>query len=78
MTDATGSGKLTRPDGEFLAYQIDRSDKPAGPTGLVWLGGFKSDMTGTKAEALSAWAPVRGVTALYDAQQALAIRLMDK
>ena len=24
--------------------------------GLLWLGGFKSDMRGTKAEALSAWA----------------------
>ncbi|MFN5721765.1 MAG: alpha/beta hydrolase, partial [Bradyrhizobium sp.] len=24
--------------------------------GLVWLGGFKSDMTGTKALALDAWA----------------------
>ncbi len=26
------------------------------PPGLVWLGGFKSDMKGTKAEALDAWA----------------------
>ncbi len=26
-----------------------------GPT-IVWLGGFRSDMTGTKAEALAAWA----------------------
>lgn len=56
MTDAKASGKLTRPDGETLAYQTDRSAKPAGPTELVWLGGFKSDMTGTKAEALSHWA----------------------
>ena len=56
MTDTKGSGKLTRPDGEILAYQIDKCDAPAGPTGLVWLGGFKSDMTGTKAEALSLWA----------------------
>ena len=56
MTDTKGSGKLTRPDGETLAYMIDRSARPAGPTELVWLGGFKSDMTGTKAEALSHWA----------------------
>lgn len=30
-----------------------------GPT-VVWLGGFKSDMKGTKAEALSAWASREG------------------
>jgi len=59
MTETMRSGKLTRPDGEVLAYQIDTSATPAGPTGLVWLGGFKSDMTGTKAQALSQWA--RGV-----------------
>ncbi|MGN1285869.1 MAG: alpha/beta hydrolase, partial [Bradyrhizobium sp.] len=28
--------------------------------GLVWLGGFKSDMTGTKAIALDAWAAEHG------------------
>jgi pimeloyl-ACP methyl ester carboxylesterase len=27
---------------------------------LVWLGGFRSEMTGTKAEALAAWARARG------------------
>lgn len=31
----------------------------AGPT-LVWLGGFRSDMSGTKAEALHGWAQARG------------------
>jgi len=56
MTDTKGSGKLARPDSETLAYMIDGCAKPAGPTELVWLGGFKSDMTGTKAEALSHWA----------------------
>lgn len=30
-----------------------------GPT-VVWLGGFKSDMTGTKAEALARWAHAEG------------------
>jgi pimeloyl-ACP methyl ester carboxylesterase len=30
-----------------------------GPT-LIWLGGFASEMTGTKAEALAAWARARG------------------
>src|SRR6185312_15647948 len=28
--------------------------------GLVWLGGFKSDMKGTKAEALDRWAAAEG------------------
>jgi len=28
--------------------------------GLFWLGGFKSDMRGTKAQALAAWAAQRG------------------
>ena len=28
--------------------------------GLIWLGGFNSDMTGTKALALDAWAAERG------------------
>src|SRR3954454_12369989 len=36
-----------------------RRDEGAGP-GLFWLGGFKSDMNGTKAEALSQWARQHG------------------
>src|SRR3954468_15300689 len=31
-----------------------------GAPGLFWLGGFKSDMAGTKALALDAWAAERG------------------
>jgi len=30
--------------------------RPGASPGLVWLGGFKSDMKGTKAEALDRWA----------------------
>ncbi|MBS0332744.1 MAG: alpha/beta hydrolase [Proteobacteria bacterium] len=45
-------GKLDRGDGEWLAW---RRTPGAGPT-VVWLGGFRSDMAGTKAEALAAWA----------------------
>lgn len=57
MTNAdTPHQKLTRPDGETLAYHA-RSGK--GPT-LVWFGGFKSDMTGTKATSLDDWARDRG------------------
>jgi len=36
-----------------------RRDEGGGP-GLFWLGGFKSDMKGTKAEALSEWARQNG------------------
>jgi pimeloyl-ACP methyl ester carboxylesterase len=50
------SGFLTRPDGERIAW---RRVDGAGPT-MVWLGGFKSDMAGTKAQALADWARARG------------------
>jgi len=36
-----------------------RAQPGAGP-GLLWLGGFKSDMKGTKAEALARWAREQG------------------
>src|ERR1043165_7110888 len=36
-----------------------RRDEGGGP-GLFWLGGFKSDMKGTKAQALSEWARQNG------------------
>ncbi len=35
-----------------------------GAPGLVWLGGFSSDMTGTKASALDAWAAAQGLAFL--------------
>jgi pimeloyl-ACP methyl ester carboxylesterase len=50
------TGWLARPDGERLAW---RAVEGAGPV-LVWLGGFRSDMTGTKAQALADWAQARG------------------
>ncbi|WP_315798607.1 MULTISPECIES: alpha/beta hydrolase [unclassified Bradyrhizobium] len=34
--------------------------RPGRPPGLFWLGGFNSDMKGTKALALDAWAAERG------------------
>ena len=49
---------LTRPDGAKLAYR-QRSGDEAAPA-LLWLGGFKSDMTGTKATALDTFAAARG------------------
>jgi len=48
--------RLKREDGETIAY-LARGGKPPG---LVWLGGFKSDMTGTKAQALAQWAEREG------------------
>jgi hypothetical protein len=46
---------LTRPDGETLAY---KRVVGTGPT-FVWIGGFRSDMEGTKALALDAAARER-------------------
>src|ERR1044072_9507598 len=42
--------QLDRPEGEDIAR-----GEGAGPT-VVWLGGFGSDMAGTKAQALADWA----------------------
>ena len=47
---------LTRPDGETLAL---RRVTGSGPT-VIWIGGFRSDMEGTKARALDAAARERG------------------
>lgn len=48
--------RLQRPDGETLAF---RRVEGTGPT-VVWIGGFRSDMEGTKALALDAAARERG------------------
>ena len=49
------SGFLER-EGARLAW---RRIEGSGPT-VVWLGGFRSDMTGTKAERLADWAARAG------------------
>jgi pimeloyl-ACP methyl ester carboxylesterase len=46
---------LLREDGETIAYLRNDGKQPQ----TLWLGGFKSDMGGTKAEALAAWAARR-------------------
>ena len=46
---------LQRSEGPALAYALEPGTGPL----VVWLGGFKSDMAGTKAEALAAWARAR-------------------
>jgi pimeloyl-ACP methyl ester carboxylesterase len=48
--------RLRFPDGSSLAYR----KSPGGPPTVVWLGGFTSDMTGTKATALEAYCRERG------------------
>jgi pimeloyl-ACP methyl ester carboxylesterase len=47
---------LQRDDGNYLAYARTPGKSPT----VVFLGGFRSDMTGTKAVALEAWAEKRG------------------
>lgn len=50
------SGLLPTSDGARLAW---RRVEGTGPT-VVWLGGFRSDMAGTKAQALADWALATG------------------
>lgn len=47
---------LTTPEGRQIAYHLTPG---AGPT-VVFLGGFRSDMEGTKALQLESWAVARG------------------
>jgi pimeloyl-ACP methyl ester carboxylesterase len=67
-TDPPGDlrlGSLARDDGTVLAYYKTAAGKASGAAraqqpGVVFLGGFMSDMSGTKAVALEAWARRRG------------------
>jgi pimeloyl-ACP methyl ester carboxylesterase len=47
---------LTTPQGRHIAYH----QTPGKGPGVVFLGGFRSDMTGSKALALQAWAEATG------------------
>ncbi|MBK1659727.1 alpha/beta hydrolase [Paracraurococcus ruber] len=53
---AEEAGRLDRGDGVALAWRR----RPGRGPGVVFLGGFNSDMTGTKAEDLSAFCAERG------------------
>ncbi|MFQ5984760.1 MAG: alpha/beta fold hydrolase, partial [Alphaproteobacteria bacterium] len=56
-TNAAASPQhLARPDGHRLAYRVTAGASP----GVVFLGGFMSDMTGTKATHLEAFFRARG------------------
>ena len=48
--------RLPRPDGNTIAYARTQGRAPT----VVFLGGFRSDMTGTKALALEGWARKTG------------------
>jgi pimeloyl-ACP methyl ester carboxylesterase len=56
MSDSGRVERLQRPDGNALAYVRSDGREP----GVAFLGGFRSDMTGTKAVALDAWARSTG------------------
>jgi len=49
-------------DARRIAYLRQPAGAP-GNAGVVWLSGLKSDMTGTKAAALAAWAAKRASAA---------------
>jgi pimeloyl-ACP methyl ester carboxylesterase len=52
MNGKSRAERLARPDGNFVAYARTAGRAPT----IVFLGGFRSDMTGTKAVALEDWA----------------------
>lgn len=56
MTQCLGTLGLNAPNGDRIAYRRIRGE---GPT-LLWLGGFLSDMTGSKVATLSDEAVARG------------------
>jgi pimeloyl-ACP methyl ester carboxylesterase len=58
VSSDTETDFLLQSDGERIAYARRTGSKP----GIVWLGGFKSDMEGTKAKALDAWCAARSQT----------------
>lgn len=58
---------MNMPQPQFLSVgegarrrKIAVLDEPGSGPAVVWLGGFRSDMRATKAEALAAWARARG------------------
>lgn len=51
---------LDLPDGRRIAFRRSPGRGPGRGPGIVFLGGFRSDMTGTKAHFLEAWARARG------------------
>ena len=55
MIDKEGSGAI-EVNGAAIAWRRVEGSSPT----VVWMGGFRSEMSGTKAEALAEWAASRG------------------
>ncbi len=55
MSEASPKHFFDGPQGRRLAYRARKGADDARP-GILWLGGFRSDMLGTKAEFLDRWA----------------------
>lgn len=51
---------LKHDDGATIAYHITGGKDSTKPIGVVFLGGFRSDMQGSKALALQAWCEAQG------------------
>jgi pimeloyl-ACP methyl ester carboxylesterase len=51
---------VSPPPKRTIAVRVREGKSGDSSPGLVWLGGFKSDMKGTKAAALDAWAEAQG------------------
>jgi len=51
---------ITTAQGRRIAYHQTSGQAPGQAPGIVFLGGFKSDMTGTKAQYLQDWAQAQG------------------
>ncbi|MEO1330919.1 MAG: alpha/beta hydrolase [Pseudomonadota bacterium] len=63
MSDAPAAPPsfLETPDGRRIAYRkLDAKTQQADAPGVVFLSGYRSDMTGTKATFLEDWARARG------------------
>lgn len=59
-TRQTSPTRLTTPEGRRIAYDLTEGAGPA----IMFLGGFRSDMEGTKAVDLKDWAAAQGRTFL--------------
>lgn len=55
-SEASGEAEFITVEGDRIAVRR----RPGTAPGAVWLGGFLSDMTGTKAQALDGWAASGG------------------
>jgi pimeloyl-ACP methyl ester carboxylesterase len=65
MTDSVSADQLTfvevgHAPARRIAVRARNRGNSGGAPGLFWLGGFNSDMKGTKAQALDAWAAEHG------------------